>query len=60
MANIGQGQMQKPVAMGAGAGVAKIGMANEPKKSKKWLWWTIGILALLIIVGLIWWLMSGG
>jgi bacteriorhodopsin len=60
MANIGQGQgqgqMQKPVAMGAGTGAAKIGMTQEPKKSKKWLWWTIGIVALLIIVGLIWWL----
>ena len=59
MANIvqGQGQMQKPMAMNSGgAGGAKIGMTEEPKKSKKWLWWTIGIVVLLIIIGLIWWL----
>ena len=57
MANIvqGQGQMQKPMAMNSvGAGGAKMGMTEGPKKSKKWLWWTIGIVALLIIVGLIW------
>ena len=58
MANIGQCQMQKPMAMGAGAGTAKTGMTEEPKKSKKWLWWTIGIVVLLIIIGLIWWLMA--
>jgi bacteriorhodopsin len=61
MANIvqGQSQMQKPMAMNSGgAGGAKMGMTAEPKKSKKWLWWTIGIVALVIIIGLIWWLMA--
>jgi len=61
MANIvqGQSQMQKPMAMNSGgAGGAKMGMTAEPKKSKKWLWWTIGIVVLLIIIGLIWWLMA--
>jgi len=57
-----QGQMQKPRGMkagGAGMGGAKMGMTEEPKKSKKWLWWTVGIVVLLIIIGLVWMIMSG-
>ncbi len=53
----GQGQMQKPVGVkagGAGMGGAKMGAAAEPKKSKKWLWWTLGIVVLLVIIGLVW------
>jgi len=55
----GQGQMQKPMGMnpaGAGMGGAKRGMAEQPKKSSKWLWWTVGIVVLLIILGLVCWL----
>jgi bacteriorhodopsin len=60
MANGVQGQIQKPIGMnGAGSRMvgAKMGMAEEPK-SKKWLWWTIGIVVVLIIAGLVWWGMS--
>jgi len=51
--------MQKPMGMnpaGAGMGGAKRGMAEQPKKSSKWLWWTVGIVVLLIILGLVCWL----
>ena len=60
MANAVQGQMQKPAAMsgGAGMGGAKMGAVAEPTKSKKWLWWTIGIVVLLVIGGLVWYMMS--
>lgn len=62
MANAVQGQMQKPMTMkagGAGMGGAKMGAIEEPKKSKKWLWWTLGIVFLLVVAGLVWWVMSG-
>jgi len=59
MANAVQGQVQKPMTMRNGAGGVgrpKMGMGAGPKKSKKGLWWTLGIVFLLVIIGLVWWL----
>jgi len=55
MANGVQGQMQKPGAANA-ANAAGVSADQSSGGSKKWLWWTIGIVIILVIIGLVIWL----
>jgi bacteriorhodopsin len=43
-----------------GSMAANAGMAQPEKKSRKWLWWTIGIVAVIVIGIIIWVLTTSG